>query len=109
MLTIAIDPDVEQQLEAAGVTTEAGKVAWVEDAVRRRLARAGLERRKAELAQRVDDFVARAFEGEPIELTDERWDELLAGKRRSPFQPDSLAVPPGWKRSGVGPGDTDGS
>jgi hypothetical protein len=49
------------------------------------------------LKAKLDAVVDEALAGESRELTDADWQDLMAGRYKHPFDPESLALPPGWK------------
>lgn len=49
------------------------------------------------LTEKLDKILAQAMAGDSRELTDADWKDIVAGRYKHPFDPDSLAVPPGWK------------
>lgn len=93
MLTLVIDSEWERQLEKLsgldGTPTE--------DLARRLLLR-GIEEELADLRAQVADVVEEATaSGASRELTGDDWAEILATGPED-VDPNSLAVPPGWRK-----------
>ena len=49
------------------------------------------------LRQRLEPQLEAWFSGPAEAMTDQDWDALLRGEYKYPPDPESLAVPPGWK------------
>ena len=85
------DPEIEERLEAIGIQDEEAKERWLRDALREAL-------RRRELVERFEAEVRNGGASGPGRVwTDEDWEKLKRGEYEHPPEPDSWAVPPGWK------------
>lgn len=85
------DPEIEERLEAIGLEDEEAKERWLRNALREALHR-------RELATRFEAEVRKADAGGPGRVwTDAHWEALKRGEYVHTPEPDSWAVPPGWK------------
>jgi hypothetical protein len=85
------DPELEKRLEPLGIQGDESKERWL-----RRTLLEALHR--GEQAERFEDQVRKAHSGGPgRSWTDADWEALKRGEYIHPPEPDSWAVPPGWK------------
>ena len=92
MLLQIDDPEIHRRPEALGIQgDDEDKERWL-----RRALREAFHRR--EQAERFENQVRKAGVGGPGRLwTDAAWEALKHGEYIHPPEPDSLAVPSGWK------------
>lgn len=82
MVTLIIDGELEERLEALGARTEPVKLQFAREAITEAVRR--IEEREDEAARwrRVEAEIESAFSGPTVELTDDVWEDLGASRSR---------------------------
>jgi predicted transcriptional regulator len=91
MVTLIIDGELEQRLEALGATTEPVKLQFAREAIVEAVHRTEEQAAEAARWTRVEAEIESAFSGPTTELTDEVWKEISTAQGDP--TPGSFAVP----------------